>query len=250
MKLNFPYYPIPEQNGQVASSTNADVKTIRGDKITWVKGTESHCQSIGSLINQVSSTIHTQFKLSILRSCWRRDNGHVWDGVPASVIDTDMHRQQNSRFYWCALAQLNARHWIYAIHAQPRQTPCSLYTARRRMPTWLRTGSRLEIGCFFFHRLLVSHGDWVLSTVRCKNDFHVNLPDNEIMKILIFKFPMTFLMIPWFFYFFPSIYFPGIAVDRYRSEWVFTVLPIGWITFAWELICHFTDWLLSFWFLL
>lgn len=42
------------QNGQVASNTDADVKTIRGDKITWVKGTETHCQTIGFLINQVS----------------------------------------------------------------------------------------------------------------------------------------------------------------------------------------------------
>lgn len=49
---NFIYFC--KQNGQVASNTDADVKTIRGDKITWVKGTESHCQSIGFLINQVS----------------------------------------------------------------------------------------------------------------------------------------------------------------------------------------------------
>lgn len=41
------------QNGQVASNTDADVKTIRGDKITWVKGTEPQCQNIGFLINQV-----------------------------------------------------------------------------------------------------------------------------------------------------------------------------------------------------
>lgn len=33
------------------------MKTIRGDKITWVKGTESHCQSIGYLINQVSKNL-------------------------------------------------------------------------------------------------------------------------------------------------------------------------------------------------
>lgn len=47
------------QNGQVASNTDADVKTIRGDKITWVKGTEQQCQNIGFLINQVR--LHSQF---------------------------------------------------------------------------------------------------------------------------------------------------------------------------------------------
>ncbi|XP_055296929.1 egl nine homolog 1 isoform X2 [Sitodiplosis mosellana] len=45
------------QNGQVASNTDADVKTIRGDKITWVKGTEQHCQSIGFLINQIDTVV-------------------------------------------------------------------------------------------------------------------------------------------------------------------------------------------------
>ena len=42
------------QNGQVVSGTETDVKTIRGDQITWVRGTEPHCKTIGFLINQVS----------------------------------------------------------------------------------------------------------------------------------------------------------------------------------------------------
>lgn len=44
------------QNGQIVSSALAerDLQTIRSDKITWVRGTESGCINIGFLINQVS----------------------------------------------------------------------------------------------------------------------------------------------------------------------------------------------------
>lgn len=31
-----------------------DLRTIRGDKITWVKGVEPGCSNVGYLINQVS----------------------------------------------------------------------------------------------------------------------------------------------------------------------------------------------------
>lgn len=55
------------QNGQVASNSDADVKTIRGDKITWVKGTEPHCQSIGFLINQIDTVVISANRM--------RDNG-------------------------------------------------------------------------------------------------------------------------------------------------------------------------------
>lgn len=44
------------QNGQLVSKTVAEseLKTIRGDKITWVKGTDPGSLNVGYLINQVS----------------------------------------------------------------------------------------------------------------------------------------------------------------------------------------------------
>lgn len=48
------------QNGQLVSNSidERNLRDIRGDKITWVKGTEPDCINIGFLINQVSKT-HT-----------------------------------------------------------------------------------------------------------------------------------------------------------------------------------------------
>lgn len=37
----------------VSNPAEKDLKLIRGDKITWVRGTEKGCLSIGYLINQV-----------------------------------------------------------------------------------------------------------------------------------------------------------------------------------------------------
>ena len=56
-----------KQDGQLVSNTVAeeDLRTIRGDKITWVKGTESGCSNIGYLINQVYLFIPTRNENSI-----------------------------------------------------------------------------------------------------------------------------------------------------------------------------------------
>ncbi|KAJ6640196.1 Egl nine like 1 [Pseudolycoriella hygida] len=53
------------QNGQIVSSALAerDLQTIRSDKITWVKGTESGCINIGFLINQIDSVVISANKM-------------------------------------------------------------------------------------------------------------------------------------------------------------------------------------------
>lgn len=73
----------------MASSTNADVKTIRGDKITWVKGNESHCQSIGSLINQVSVRC-----CSFVKFCHGKK---VVQKSPHTYTDTHTHIRLDTR---------------------------------------------------------------------------------------------------------------------------------------------------------
>lgn len=43
------------QDGQLVNNMKSEqsLRTIRGDKITWVKGVEPGCANVGYLINQV-----------------------------------------------------------------------------------------------------------------------------------------------------------------------------------------------------
>lgn len=47
------------EDGQLVSkrSGSKDLKTIRGDQITWLDGKEKHCENIGMLISKVDSII-------------------------------------------------------------------------------------------------------------------------------------------------------------------------------------------------
>lgn len=47
------------KNGQLVSSTGRedDLKTIRGDQITWIDGREKYCRNMGLLISQVDALI-------------------------------------------------------------------------------------------------------------------------------------------------------------------------------------------------
>lgn len=44
-----------------------DQRTIRSDKITWVKGTEEGCSNIGYLINQVKNQQGFNIKLNCIK---------------------------------------------------------------------------------------------------------------------------------------------------------------------------------------
>lgn len=49
------------RDGQLVSNKlgERDLRTIRGDKITWVKGTEDGCSNIGFLINKIDAIVST-----------------------------------------------------------------------------------------------------------------------------------------------------------------------------------------------
>lgn len=54
------------KDGQTVSArAKSDLKTIRGDQITWLDGTESHCKSIGSLISKVDTVVKQANKVNI-----------------------------------------------------------------------------------------------------------------------------------------------------------------------------------------
>lgn len=54
------------KDGQLVSSTGrrGDIKTIRGDQITWINGREKTCTNIGYLISQVDAIILRATKMS------------------------------------------------------------------------------------------------------------------------------------------------------------------------------------------
>lgn len=54
------------KDGQTVSArSTSDVKTIRGDQITWLDGKESQCKSIGNLIAKVDTVIKQANKVRI-----------------------------------------------------------------------------------------------------------------------------------------------------------------------------------------
>ena len=56
------------KDGQTVSArATSDVKTIRGDQITWLDGKESQCKSIGSLITKVDTVIKQANKVCKVR---------------------------------------------------------------------------------------------------------------------------------------------------------------------------------------
>lgn len=53
------------KDGQTVNArAKSDLKTIRGDQITWLDGTESHCKSIGSLISKVDTVVKQANKVN------------------------------------------------------------------------------------------------------------------------------------------------------------------------------------------
>ena len=53
------------KDGQTVSArAKSDLKTIRGDQITWLDGTESHCKSIGCLISKVDTVVKQANKVN------------------------------------------------------------------------------------------------------------------------------------------------------------------------------------------
>uniref|UniRef100_A0A1I8M4E7 hypoxia-inducible factor-proline dioxygenase n=1 Tax=Musca domestica TaxID=7370 RepID=A0A1I8M4E7_MUSDO len=63
------------KDGQLVNNfkSDQDLKTIRGDKITWVKGVEPGCSNVGFLINQIDAVI--------CRANAMRNNGKLGDYV-------------------------------------------------------------------------------------------------------------------------------------------------------------------------
>lgn len=54
------------KDGQTVNArATSDVKTIRGDQITWLDGKESQCKSIGSLITKVDTVIKQANKVTL-----------------------------------------------------------------------------------------------------------------------------------------------------------------------------------------
>lgn len=183
----------------MASSTNADVKTIRGDKITWVKGTESHCQSIGSLINQVSISLRSPSK-----SVYTHES---------HCLTRESNNNNESGRYSCA------RHWLRPIQAQRFRFIVRVICARHcRMPTWLHSSSRLENSILFAIWFFPAIIDCFF-LVRCWDKRNVLFQRNHLMKITHqLKHCFRATLIQFLFSFFSFYKYLHRAPDWHRSE--------------------------------